>query len=143
MLFEKIAALGAGVWIVPVADAVAGGDGATEFEIDPAVALSAGESEAIQGGLKSGSGFGPWLFVEKAGAFEAVSCFAGWHWREFGHFEPGYRVVQVFAVAAEDGLDLNGKAFVSASGDLCAKGASGTFEKIGAAHDESLLCSAS
>ena len=99
------------------------------------MAFRAGEREAVQSGLEGGSGFGTGLFVEEIGAFEADGGFAGLSWREFGHFEPSHGVVEIFAVAAEDGLDLNSEAFVSAAGDLCAKGASGTFEKIGAAHD--------
>jgi len=99
------------------------------------MAFRAGEREAVQGDLERGSGFGAGLFVEEIGTFEPDGCFARLSWREFRHFDPSHGVVKIFAVAAEDGLDLNSEAFVSAAGDLCAKGASGTFEKIGAAHD--------
>ena len=99
------------------------------------MAFRAGEREAVQSGLEGGSGFGTGLFVEEIGAFEADGGFAGLNWREFGHFEPSHGVVEIFAVAAEDGLDLQGEAFVGAARDFRAKGASRTFEKIGSAHD--------
>ncbi len=134
MFFQRQAAFGARVRVVPELDAVGRGNRASRLELNPFEPRGCGEGQAIENRLEARGRFQRSWPPERAGRSEARGAESPRGGRGLREFDARNCVVEVLAVAAGNGLNHKSEPLVGAARHLCPETAPGAFKQIRPAH---------